>query len=538
MNKGITLTSADDAGVEYEDLSQKPLSATAVDIQPAPVKVEFNSAATDGEIKGLDLDASPEVNKADGKEPEDKEENPMLVDTVSIDFEESKPAILDESKGREILLDKLNIFSYPLAVTAEIREKTGKPLGEADANLTALYSPRLMFSDRLERPGSKWVQHINHGGSLIGVQSPRFGVAGNIVAGPTALDMLKKVSGIGTSITIPLYHSGIWVTMQAPVEAELVNFDFKLTMEKTQVGLSTTGQLLNARSAVFSGALIDFVLDHVTATNVSNLADGMTNSLRSRIDTLDYSTLVWGILVTMYPNGYPWIFECVNSECGHRRDAVLSLPRINWVDKTALTEKQIDMLVKHRKAISDAEIADYKAEFKLTDKSVVALETGVRIHLKRATLDQYIESATKWVDVIERQHTTALSNYSTEAERESYLRSQIQSRYMRKYEHFVEKIELPDGLEIVDRPTIAQSLEVLSSTNDDFTVFEKGVLDYIEANSIAVIGYPAVDCPVCRKVPETPEGRLRTIVPISVDKVFFTLTRLRTQAMAQLALIQ
>ena len=466
------------------------------------------------------------------------EENMMLVDAVSIDYEETKPAVLDELKGREILLSPLNIFSYPLAVTAELRDKAGKPFGKEDANVTALYSPKLMFSDRLEVPGSKWVQELNHGGVKVGVQSPRFGASGNIVAGPTALDMLKKVSGIGTAITFPLYHSGIWITLQAPVEAELVNFDFKLTMEKTQVGLSTTGQLLNARSATFSGALIDFILDHVTATNVSNLADGMQAALRTRIDMLDYSTLVWGILVTMYPNGYPWIFECVNPECGHRREAVLSLPRINWIDKTALTENQVEMLVKHRKAITDDELVKYREQFKLTDKSVVELDTGVKLHLRRASIDQYIESASKWVDVIERQHTTALSNYSTENERESYLRSQIQARYMRKYEHFVDRIELPDGIEIHDRDTIAQSLEVLSTTNEDFSQFEKGVLDYIEANTIAVVGYPAVDCPQCKTVPETPEGRLRTIVPISVDKVFFTLTRLRTQAMAQLALIQ
>lgn len=515
-------------------------------------RIELVSAIPDYEVEAVDVSdthapafvetvadtpVAVDTQVVDDK-PDTADENPMLVDAVSVNFIEDKPAIVEELKGREVLLDRLNIFSYPLAVTAELREKAGKPINRDDANMTALYTPKLLFSDRLEVPGSEWVQELSHGGTKIGVQSPRFGSSGNVVAGPTALDMLKKVSGIGTAITFPLYHSGIWITLQAPVEAELVNFDFKLTMEKTQVGLSTTGQLLNARSATFSGALIDFILDHVTATNVANLADGMKAALRSRIDMLDYSTLVWGILVTMYPNGYPWIFECVNTDCGHRREAVLSLPRINWVDKTALTETQVEMLVKHRKSITDDELVKYREQFKLTDKSVVALETGVRIHLRRVSIDQYIESATKWVDVIERQHTTALSNYSTEAEREAYLRSQIQARYMRKYEHFVDHIELPDGLVIQDRETIAQSLEVLSTTNEDFTLFEKGVLDYIEANTIAVVGYPAAECPQCRKVPETTEGRLRTIVPISVDKVFFTLTRLRTQAMAQLALIQ
>ena len=177
-NNAIILTSADDADVVYDDVSVK----TTVEPTVVPV-VESKETVETAPVAAAETTAT-----------ETKEENLMLVDSVSIDYEETKPVILDKAAGREILLDKLNIFSYPLAVAAELREKANKPFGSADANLTALYSPRLMFSDRLEVPGSKWVQQLHHGGTLIGVQSPRFGVSGNVVAGPAALDMLKIVS--------------------------------------------------------------------------------------------------------------------------------------------------------------------------------------------------------------------------------------------------------------------------------------------------------------------------------------------------------
>lgn len=483
---------------------------------------------------------APVVPSAEAVEPQpENEEDLMLLDYPQCNFTEDKPVIENKARGRTVSLDPLNTFAYPLEVTAALREIHGVGYTEEDAPLGTLFTPRLMFSTRMTAPGSEWVQFLEHGGERVGVQSPRYAPVGNVISGDNAVDILRKVSGIGTSITFPLYHSGIWITLRAPGDVELVNFDFKLTMEKTRVGLSTTGQLLNSRSAVFSNALIDFILEHVTATNVANLGEGMVKALRSRIDMLDYSTLVWGILTTMYPNGYPWIFQCANPECLHEREAVLNFARMNFVDKTVLTEKQMEMLVRKRKVISDAEIAQYKEEFKLTDKNAITLTTGVKLHLRRCTVDEYAESGVKWVDVIERQHANALSNYTSEVEREAYLTSQIQARYMRKYEHFVEKISIPQGseyLDIVDRDTIISALEALSTVNEDFADFENGVLSYIEANTIAVVGYPAVDCETCLVAPHTPEGRLRSIVPIAVDKVFFTLTRLRTRTMAQLAL--
>ena len=168
----------------------------------------------------------------------------------------------------------------------------------------------------------------------------------------------------------------------------------------------------------------------------------------------------------------------------------------------------------------------------------------MKFHFRRPTIADYIDSATQWVSVIEKQQTTALSNYATERERESFLRSQVQARFMRKYEHFVDKIEIPDpnggdeSLMVVDRETITEALEALSTANEDFVDFEEKVLEFIEANTITVIGYPAVDCGVCKQVPETAEGRLRTIVPVAIDRAFFTLTRQRTTLMGQLAMVQ
>lgn len=467
----------------------------------------------------------------------------MRVSSDNVNFTEERPVRVEAGK-RELVLDPLTIFKYPLPDAIELRQRFNIPFTKEQGAFTEFYTPKLVMTDRLTEPGSDWQQTINYGEHRIGVRAPRYNTTGGIVSGKNAITLLKRISGIGTSISIPLWHSGIWITLTAATEAELINFDFKLAMEKTQVGLSTTGQLLNARSAVFSGTLIDFILEHVTSTNVANLADGIPAALRQRIDMLDYSTLVTAFMITMYPNGLPWIMECVNPNCSHREEVNLNLARMIWTDKTVLTNKQMDMMARKANSITDEELKTYREEFKLTDKSTATLSSGVKFHFRRPTIADYIDSATQWVSVIEKQQTTALSNYATERERESFLRSQVQARFMRKYEHFVDKIEIPDpnggdeSLMVVDRETITEALEALSTANEDFVDFEEKVLQFIESNTITVIGYPAVDCTVCKKVPETAKGRLRTIVPVAIDRAFFILTRQRTALMGQIAMVQ
>ena len=532
-------------------MEQKPkivFGAPVVDepvpeVQAVPEDRAVPVSVPEVETSQVAVDPAPLVVDELPVEEPTQNEFSMRVSSDPVNFTEERPTRVDPGK-REQIIDPLTIFNYPLADAIELRQRYNIPFTKEQQIFSEYYTPKLLMTDRLTKPGSDWQQTINYGEHRIGVRAPRYNTAGGIVSGKNAITLIKRISGIGTSISIPLWHSGIWVTLSAATEAELINFDFKLAMEKTQVGLSTTGQLLNARSAVFSGTLIDFILEHVTSTNVANLADGMANALRSRIDMLDYSTLVAAFMVTMYPNGFPWVMECVNPNCSNREEVTLNLARMIWTDKTVLTDKQMDMMARKANSITDEELKVYREEFKLTDKSTATLASGVKFHFRRPTIADYIDSATQWVSVIEKQQTTALSNYATERERESFLRSQVQARFMRKYEHFVDKIEIPDpnggdeSLMVVDRETITEALEALSTANEDFVDFEEKVLEFIEANTITVIGYPAVDCGVCKQVPETAEGRLRTIVPVAIDRAFFTLTRQRTTLMGQLAMVQ
>lgn len=456
---------------------------------------------------------------------------------VSINYVEERKT-LDDSNTKPVFGLPGQSFNLPFADMMYTQVRNGGQFGDHETRLIANYTPHALHSMRLAEKDSQWVQSLDNGGERVGTAQPRLEASGNIVKGNAALTLLRRASNLGTSLLQPLYHSGIYIEMSCPPDTDLINLDYRLAMERAAVGMSTSGLLLSATSSIFVRELATFALSYVTSTNVANLSDGMVQSLMDRIDPMDYPTLINTMLATMYPNGYPWLIECANPKCGHKLETRMHFSRMAWVDKTCLNKKQMDMLVKKRNSITDAEIAEYKAEFKLSDKRVVKFNDNVEIHLRTGSLSEYAESGRQWVEDIEKQQAVALSSYNTDAERKAFLDSHIQARAMRKYGHFVEKIifntDTANPLTIVDRATIVESLDILSANDGFFVKFQDQVVEFIEASTIVVVGYAASRCKACGTVDDTDAGRFRSIVPMPIDRIFFTLTRQKTSMLAML----
>lgn len=500
-----------------------PEAKPVVDTKPTPVIPEEGRApipTTIEEREGLTM------------ELEDK----GLVG-VSVNFTEERKT-LDNSNDRKVFGYPMSSYGLPFADTMYNLLRNNSDFGENVQDLISNFAPQAIHSERLTVKGSDWAQSLQHAGERIGTAQPRLEVNGNVVKGQSALMLLRRATNLGTSLLKPLYHSCIYIEMSCPPDTDLINLDYRLAMERAAVGMSTAGLLLSATSTIFVRELAMFALNYVTSTNVVNLSGGMVNALMERIDPRDYPDLINTMLATMYPNGFPWIIECSNPKCGHKHHTRLHFSRLSWVDKSCLNQKQMDMLIKKRNAITDAELAEYKAEFKLTDQRIVKFDGGTEIHLKSTSLADYAEAGRMWVEDIERQQAVALSSYNTDAERKAFLDSHIQARAMRKYGHFVEQIVINADTDkptyIRDPETIANSLDLLSASEDYFTHFQDKVIRFIEAGTISVIGYVAAPCEKCGEVDQTGEGRFKSIVPLPIDRIFFTLTRQKTSMLAML----
>ncbi len=403
-------------------------------------------------------------------------------------------------------------------------------------------TPRYTLIKRANEEGSNWCQHIKHDDKVIGPQRPRLRSTGGNVAGRAAIEMIRRNNGNGGTLTYTLYHTGINITVEPPKESRLIDLEFALQHQATQVGISTTGLLLNARSGVFSEALIRLALEHVISTNYPCGADEIVDTLLEVIDPLDYGSLVWGVAATKFANGHPWEFQCISDDCKASRTAMINFSRMLWVDKAALTEKQITILANNSKSITDDLLDQYRNEFKHLDSSSVTLNDGTVIKFGRTSLANYIQTAKRWVDELERAYTKAMSNYTTEARRNEYIDGQIQARRMLKYEHLVSEVCIPGEIEgeymvIDDRETIRDALIEFSTLDENFSLFEEGADVYINDSTIAMVGYANQTCPTCNFTPVTEEagGPFRSLVPVAIDRILFTLVQRRNMILSAMA---
>lgn len=466
--------------------------------------------------------------------PVKKEATPELMDFANASFTEQRPVIEDrELKQKSSYMQPLSFYNYGIDVLMYNRKV------DVDASIMQHYSPAAIGVDALAREGSHWEQSFGIDDDVVGVKRPTYRSTGGHVHGKAALEMVRSINGAGGTLTIPLINTGIHITVKPANETAFIDTEFRIGQAATEIGTATTGLMLNARSGVFSKELIDLALSQVTTSNLAVGAEALHPTLMEIIDPLDYPVLVWSVLAAKFVSGHPWNFVCTEEQCKHSRAAVINFTRMLWFDKSMLTNVQLNILAKHQRSVTLEQVATYRSEWGAGKSSEHVMSDGIKIVFKRGSLREYVDTSKQWIDEIERHYNSAMTTFTSEQRRNQYLSSQMQSRRMRKYEHMVSHILLPSGLEgeyatVDDRETIRALLEEFSAASSEYESFEESAITYIDANSSAIIGYVAHPCEKCGHEPETVSGKFRSIVPVAIDRVLFTLVQQRNSIMAQL----
>jgi hypothetical protein len=151
---------------------------------------------------------------------------------------------------------------------------------------------------------------------------------------------IRTALGLGTLFTIPLMHSGFWMTLKSPSEAALLEFYRQVNSEKVELGRRTYGMIFSNTSAYFSKALLDFVVDHMASHSVK-LKEG--EDIKSYIRQPDLPILAWGLACATWPKGFEYSRSCLSeiTECRHVTTEKLDLRKLQWNDRSSLTEHQI-----------------------------------------------------------------------------------------------------------------------------------------------------------------------------------------------------
>lgn len=386
------------------------------------------------------------------------------------------------------------------------------------------------FIPTLENQEADFQQSVALDGSeKLMARAPMFKPAENVVmAGERACLHLLTHIGVGSLFQSPLWHSGFWVTFKPPTESEIIEFNRQLISDKIEFGRYTYGLMFSNITSYTIDRLVTFALQHVYSTT---LKDVQADQLRNIIVSQDIPSLIWGFVCTMYPNGFQYRRACVANpeKCNYVLEEVLNLSKLLWVNNNAFTDWQkTHMSVRSANSRDLDSVKRYQEEMKKMQARQVIFNEGqpseVKMRLTTPSISKYVESGHAWIGSIVNLVEKSLAVSTTDGERNRFIHMHASANAMRQYAHWVEHIEF-SSKNIEDRDTINDALGIMSSDDTLRSEFFNAVTKYINDSTIAVVGIPTFDCPVCG-TPQEGDVQLKhltTIIPLDVVNLFFGL---------------
>jgi hypothetical protein len=384
----------------------------------------------------------------------------------------------------------------------------------------------------------------------------------SVLSGKAATRYLSKITKTGNTTKIPLWHSGIVITIDPFSETEMLDLNIELSRNQLEIGSKTRGASFTGDDIYVVGTLIDFILPHVVSCNLT--AFDRTN-LSKIILSNDIPALFAGALASIYPAGYPVIHSCLNKELGlcdynltanrkdnndYYPDSLLDFTKILWVDKSLLTIEDLDHMSLPAQSIKYEDIKAYQKKllsrvigdnnrvevWKLvTDNRKMSIDVGFKV----PTLAEYSKTATTWVNSVERMAEAALAKDTTlldkakENKRIKLLNSYARTNELVKHLGWIEYILVTeeDGTirTINDEKTIKEALENFIQLETFKEKFEEAARVFKENSIIAWTGFPNFKCPVCGSGQTNPESRNPSLIPINMTGYFFSIMAWRKQ---------
>lgn len=383
------------------------------------------------------------------------------------------------------------------------------------------------------REGSHWVQEIEHEGRKLRPGQPRQSLpTGSVVSADEIATYLTKKAGVGTAFDIPLYHSGFWIRVSSPSLAALTAFEEEAAQQLVNLGSNTKGMALSNTSQTLLSSCIDFCLQHVVEAGIHY---DTPSDLKPHISLLDADLVLWGVAVTMFPNGYAYSHPCIADpkECQHITTETLNLNNLLRTDTISLSQKQRRLMTrKFSSRTTQEELKAYRDDAVIGDNRVVWIG-DVGLELRVPNLQEYEDTGRKWInDIIEMTHGV-FNEPPHGRNRNDFITKLGLATSARQYAHWVNALydrdEDGEMIEITSEPSVIESVltNVLSS-DELINDFLTAVANYQDDCQLAMIAIESFDCPKC----DTPAARefkerFPHLVPLDVLSTFFTLATLK-----------
>lgn len=440
-----------------------------------------NGLTTTYPITGADSIAKTDVPETPAVTPTGEQTRDIFIEPTKEPRPDSvRLQVPNETRNETV--DKLNQMPNQDYAKSE----SGRKFMESFRESLFMLPAASWYSEVTYRPGSFWMQEVpSENGKLAASTRNWLAGDGKKLTGEAAMMRMRQATGQGTTFSFPLYHTGIWVTLMAPEETELVELERRLTEEKANLGRATHGVVFGNNSAIFAGILADFVIDHI---HDSNLIEN-ERSYHQVISCLDLPILIWGLAYTIWPQGFPYSRTKIKPEDGSyiEESGLLKLGGLQITDNLALTDRQRNHMAKQRgQKVNLETIRLYREQFLRGATRRVTVNENLAFELAVPSIADYLESGNKWVNGISTMVDKALGLAANETKRIEHIEKLGKATNVRQFGHWVKAIHLGSDV-IDDREDIDNNLDVYSGSDEHNEAFFDHIQKFAEDSTISVV---------------------------------------------------
>ena len=336
----------------------------------------------------------------------------------------------------------------------------------------------------------------------------------------------RAAAKLGTVISAPMPHTGIWLDIKAPSEAELLTLERRIMQDKISLGRFTSGLTFSNVSVYLNMNIINSALSNVynTTYNSLNVAD-----LKKVLLITDMPAITWAYCNTIWPDGYRISRPCVAdpNKCTHVDEKIINLGKIFWIDRRAVSDKQKRILANKTANLTDENLLEYRNSSVRPSSRQIKVSDDMAVELAVPTIAEYEEAGHRWIDGIKDSIDTAFGESISSSERDQYITQHGTTTKLRRYAHWIKRITFDDVKTYDDRDMIDVSLDNLSGNPEIANMLFKEIEKFMSDVVVAAVGIPAYTCPKCNGEPVDLVPGMNDLIQLEINEIFFILERTR-----------
>lgn len=417
-------------------------------------------------------------------EDDDDEENfvslPTLPSNILLEYIKESGTIKEEIYAKDIntanaVLTNLN--SLPFTVSEEYFKNM-----KYDTNR---YKPEMTFESKKIR-----FEEVNIGSSDKKLK---------------ALNKVRSITRIGKNIQIPLWNTGIRVTISVPPINSLYDLKKKLRDLNIEIDTDTGGLLFSNKKIKLYKEILDFINVYILDTTL-DIPDDKT--LFDYIKVQDIALLIIGISLSLYPNGNNITIACFKSTeikngvplCSFVTNSKIDPRDLVKIDTERVTDKMLEIISRRQSnSVSIEDLETYHNEFILTKDKTIEIEYDIGtllFNLQNPDINSFLNKGSLWYDdIIEKLY--GIGNLLENNKKEE-LDKLIELNLLGTYNSYVKSLTIDD--ETLDEDDIIfETLNEVTQDNYLYNIFIKDIIDFISYNTIANIGTNNFICPKCKE---------------------------------------